>query len=97
MHVMLAAVTCHELDHYQHAPVLPVQQQASSACCVLLCRFGAGFAFGAWNGLLAAQGIPMTSVPCRRWKSDLQLTAKGKAGSRQLALDLFPHAQPLLK
>lgn len=59
--------------------------------------FGAGFAFGAWNGLLAAQGIPMTSVPCRRWKTDLQLTAKGKAGSRQLALDLFPHAQPLLK
>ena len=60
-------------------------------------RFGCGFAYGAWNGVLASHGIPVTTVCSRRWKSDLQLNTKGKAGSRELALQLFPEAESLLK
>ena len=36
-------------------------------------------------------------MSCRRWKQDLQLNGKGKEGSRQLAIRLFPTASELLK
>ena len=43
------------------------------------------------------QCLQVETVSCRRWKQDLQLNGKGKEGSRQLAIRLFPTASELLK
>lgn len=36
-------------------------------------------------------------MSARRWKADLQLNLKGKAGSRELAQSIFPTAHDLLR
>ena len=41
--------------------------------------------------------VVVQTVPARAWKHDMGLNKKGKDGSRQLALQLFPHAADMLR
>ena len=59
--------------------------------------FGAGFAFGVWNGVLRSHAAFLYTVSARRWKNDLSLNGCGKEGSRTLAAALFPKAEGLLR
>lgn len=51
--------------------------------------FTFGMGYGAIKGVLAALGIPMTTVPPTKWQKDLGL-AKGKEANRARAAQLFP-------
>ena len=43
------------------------------------------------------RGAQPETVSCTQWKRELSLNKKGKEGSRELALRLFPTAADMLK
>ena len=55
-----------------------------------------GRAVGAIEATVALCNVPLEIVEPSVWKRALRLKGKDKEGSRQKALELFPHAQHLL-
>jgi crossover junction endodeoxyribonuclease RuvC len=55
-----------------------------------------GRAVGAIEATVALCNVPLEIVEPSVWKRALKLKGKDKEGSRQRALELFPHAQHLL-
>jgi crossover junction endodeoxyribonuclease RuvC len=55
-----------------------------------------GRAVGAIEATVALCNVPLEIVEPSVWKRALRLKGKDKEGSRQRALELFPHAQHLL-
>ena len=51
--------------------------------------FKSGVGYGIIRGVLAAIGVPYTTVSPQKWKRDLRVS-DGKDGSRQRAKELFP-------
>jgi hypothetical protein len=83
------------LDHGPHrafverAGVMPRQGIASG--------FKFGRATGAIEAIITVCNIPLEFIEPSLWKRALRLRGKDKEGSRQFALNLFPHAHHLLK
>jgi crossover junction endodeoxyribonuclease RuvC len=55
-----------------------------------------GRAVGAIEATIALCNVPLEIIEPSMWKRALRLKGKDKEGSRQKALELFPHAQHLL-
>jgi Holliday junction resolvasome RuvABC endonuclease subunit len=83
------------LDHgpyrafVERAGVMPKQGIASG--------FKFGRATGAIEAVITVCNVPLEFIEASRWKRALRLRGKDKEGSRQYALNLFPHAHHLLK
>jgi hypothetical protein len=73
----------------ERAGVMPKQGIASG--------FKFGRATGSIEAIISVCGIPLEFIEPSFWKHALRLRGKDKEGSRQYALNLFPHAHHLLK
>jgi hypothetical protein len=59
--------------------------------------FRFGRAAGAIESIITVCNVPLQYVAPALWKRALRLRGQDKEGSRQYALNLFPHAHHLLK
>jgi hypothetical protein len=58
--------------------------------------FKFGRSVGALEATIALCAVPLEIIEPSMWKHALRLKGKDKEGSRQKALEMFPHAQHLL-
>ena len=49
------------------------------------------------GGVIKPSLRAVQTISARRWKLEMGLNGKGKDGSRELAVQLFPHAADMLK
>ncbi|KAK9815031.1 hypothetical protein WJX73_005445 [Symbiochloris irregularis] len=91
---LLQSVLAERQPHQVHACL---EEPVCNAISGKFSWFNSGLAYGMWRGALAAHGISVSTVNANAWKSDLQLRKKGKTGSRELALQLFPDADAMLR
>lgn len=49
-----------------------------------------GYGSGAWEGIIAALGLPLTRISPQKWQKVMLNGMKGKEGSRLRAIQLFP-------
>lgn len=59
--------------------------------------FRFGMSFGTLRAVVALHGIPYTLVTPVKWKRFFNLTGGDKEGSRQRALQLYPHSAQLFE
>jgi hypothetical protein len=50
-----------------------------------------------WSHTSSEYHAALQTISARRWKLDMGLNGKGKDGSRELAVQLFPQSADLLK